>query len=584
MEAANLRLFLWPWRGSVGGEGYHRQELLGGLARKACPATPILCHLPLPPPAQADWSASPKLSALVDMTAPPGEYFDPTGGQPVSQLDHPLAGSWICPGAWPNAPRLDPRADAADLRVLPWLAMKYGGPGVMIPEVLGWSATAAAQGGLFYAGSDPDSEAILPSARLKRLRRGLQDVSYLYLLRQRGQGELAERIVGYVVRRAGQASLGDNYLDALGGGWLLEPEAWHLIRRLLAEEVATAVAPAESQSGRLLHHLKWRQYDDQAHSVVLEDVRCRLRPQENSEGLILDVEIALENRLSREADVTASLARLPAGWERLLGRGHLSPLAAGDRAVLQLSARGPALPVGAFGKLALPLNLSTDFQPPKEIPALAALLTPPKTIRPPAIDGTLEDWAGQGAAVAGGFITVEGDTGARRRLAGVQSQAMVLHDWDNLYLAIRCDQPAGSEPSARSDNVVRYHRLLPTGEDLVEVILDPGQSAKTAEGFYRLVIKPNGVVITRRGVDTDPPLGESWAWLAGAKAVVSRREGAWTVELAVPRAAFGPAGQETYWGVNFVRLIGRTGEVSSWAPARRHCYDPRDLGTLVLSD
>jgi len=583
MQAAKRRVFLWPWRGPVCQQGYRRQELLGSLARKACPGTPILCNLPLPVPAEAGWQADPALSALVDMAAPPGEFFDPAGEPSAGRLDHPLAGRWICPGSWPNAPRQDLRAEAADLRVLGWLAMKYHAAGVMIPEVLGWSKAAGSPAGLFYPGGDVESPAVWPSARLKRLRRGLQDVSYLYLLTQRGEGDLAEHFIGQVARRLGQASVGENYLDALGGGWLVEPKAWHLIARLLAEEVAAAGAPEQSRPQRLVHRLQWQQYDEQAHSVVLQEVRSRLRGQDGGEGLILEVEVALENRLGRDEDVTACFARLPEGWEGLEAQGLLAPLATGERGTIALSARGPVLPIGAFGKVVFGLNLATDFQPPREIPAVAALLRPPGTIRAPAVDGDLEDWTGLGAAVAGGFTVVDDAAGPRPRLAEIQSQARVVHDRRNLYLAIRCDLPAGAEPSARSDNVVRYRRLLPTGEDLVEIIFDPGQSAKAAEDLYRLIVKSNGVVITRRGVDTDPPLGRSWAWLAAAKAAVRQTEGAWTVELAVPRAAFGSAGRETFWGVNFVRLIGRTGQVSSWAPARRHCYDPRNLGTMILS-
>jgi len=49
MQAAKRRVFLWPWRGPVCQQGYRRQELLGSLARKACPGTPILCNLTLWP-------------------------------------------------------------------------------------------------------------------------------------------------------------------------------------------------------------------------------------------------------------------------------------------------------------------------------------------------------------------------------------------------------------------------------------------------------------------------------------------------------------------------------------------------------
>ncbi len=78
-------------------------------------------------------------------------------------------------------------------------------------------------------------------------------------------------------------------------------------------------------------------------------------------------------------------------------------------------------------------------------------------------------------------------------------------------------------------------------------------------------------------------MGSSVPWQCGGRVAVSIQPEAWTVELAIPLAAFGPDARENrVWGLNVTRLDARRGEYSSWSAARGYCYNPQSLGNLIL--
>ena len=97
-----------------------------------------------------------------------------------------------------------------------------------------------------------------------------------------------------------------------------------------------------------------------------------------------------------------------------------------------------------------------------------------------------------------------------------------------------------------------------------------------------IVDTANGVLLTERGVHTDPPLGAAVAWPVAASVAVAKQDKLWVVELAIPLSAFGPAGKESFWGVNFTRFATQGSESSSWAGSPRYFYDPKNLGTMFL--
>jgi hypothetical protein len=634
-------MFCWPWRGEINAPAYQKYAALARLARQGDHETPILCQLPVAPPAASALMPPANMASLVDIQAAPAQWATLSGAGKLAKPEMPLAGTWLCPGTVPYLPGLAVFAHPADIRAIPWFAMKYDCTGILLPEVLNWPPPGAASGygvatppapaaandalpqtsrqwhpsdgadqtRLFYPGSMVGAEGIVPSVRLKRLRRGLQDIAYLWILRQRGRAETASAVIGSMVHYGGLEAAGDNYLDPRLDGWAVDPALWELARRLLAQEIVFAVHQHDADS-RLLEaqRVLWRDFDDKTHGIRLEQVRSRVvvdpgaKPGEDAPQLVAKVWLDMFNELNHDADVTVALGDLPQGWKAGTGTAHLPAMPADTRAAVELSAAVSGIPIAANGKLTLPVTQTVDLRRRQELGAVISFVQTGRLNKPIKIDGLLDDWPMREGNTAGDFVLIGKrgrgagapgdsrtpgaspvDVHAAGGLANRGTSVFVLHDDQNLYIGFRCEEPTPGAMVANADNMIRYDQLMACGEDLVEVILDPGAAAKGPEDLYHIVIKSNGVLVAEKGVHCDPPLGQSTPWPLAASYAVHKGDKFWSVEMAIPFSAFGPAGEGRLWGVNFTRFATQGCEASSWSGAPRYFYDPRNLGTMFVN-
>ncbi|HET6427155.1 MAG TPA: hypothetical protein VFJ30_02010 [Phycisphaerae bacterium] len=591
---ADKQIFIWCYRGPVRAAAYDKDVQWGRRIRSADPQTPLLSRLPASPPALTGWTPPADFRQFADVLAPPGEWLDPDAAPPDAEPPGPLKGLWVCPGTPPYFPSLGVIAGPCGVRAIAWFAMKYRTRGVFLPEVLNWSGqdlfglVAGAETRLFYPGTAAGIEGVLPSVRLKRLRRGLQDAAYLRVLRQRGSGEIADAVIEAMARYAGLHAAGDHYLDPLLDGWVTDPAAWEMGRRILAEEIQFAVHPDEvSQRELFAQRVAWRTFNERTHDVRLDRIRSRIFANQagaaaagSQRGLRAEVALELWNEHARAVDVVVKTGGLLEGWTPVDGERNVRGMRPGERRVVVLAAAGTEVPSFVDGKLPFPVILRSQFRPEKTIAASVPFLTVGRASKAPRIDGDLVDWPIRAGNAGGRFRLIgrrgRGESGLARR----QTQAFVLHDEDHLYIALRCLEPEMSKLVARSDNLVRYQQLIACEEDLVEILLDPGVKASGPEELYHVVVKPSGVFVAERGVGTDPPLGKVRPWACDAKVAVRRSPKDWVVELAIPLSSFGLLGREEFWGVNFTRFAAQGLESSSWSGAARYFYHPRNLGTM----
>ncbi|MDY6914547.1 MAG: DUF4091 domain-containing protein [Planctomycetota bacterium] len=580
--------FLWPYRGEVSRSAYDRHVALGRIARAADSETPILCQLPTKPPAETDWQAPKGLSELVDIHAPPAQWLDPARAEKLARPEHPLVGMWLSPAMPPYSPSLGIIATPADVRAIAWFTMKYKCTGLFLPEVMHWdgdlfSTGAGAETRLFYPGDFAGREAVLPSVRLKRLRRGLQDIAYLWLLQQRQRRAVARGIIDAMTRYAGLASVGDNYLDPRLDGWVQDPAAWEMARRLLAEEVQVAVHPAELSNQELVaQRLAWKRFDETTRTVRVEQIRARVTAADKANRLRATVLLDLYNEHSRNVDVLVKIDNLPKGWRATTDEVAVSPLPAARRKVVRLEAEGLHVPIMRNAKSRMPISITVDAQRTRQMTANIPLLRAGWVDTAPRIDGVLDDWPMRAGNTAGDFRLVGKRGRGPRGLAERSTLVFILHDAKNLYFAFRCEEPNMDAIVAKPNNVIHYEQLMACGEDLVEIILDPGAEALRPEQLYHITVKSNGVLLTERGVYTDPPLGKARPWPVAASVAVKRYQKLWTVELALPLESFSQAGRAKFWGVNFTRFATQGAEASSWSEAPRIFYDPKNLGTMFV--
>ena len=596
------KMFFWIYRGQVNSAGYSSHERLGRIVREVDDKTPILSQLPPMPPQLTGWSVPKaftkltKLTKLTDIIAPAGQWFDPVESQRKTRPGDSLRGGWLSPGLPPYVPSVDIIASPADIRALPWFAMKYKCPAVFIPDVLNWSDDLSSGRtdsgvGLFYPSTINGAARILPSVRLKRLRRGLQDVAYLWVLKERQRMGVALAIINAMVRYAGLDAVGDHYLDPRLDGWIRDGATWRLARKILAKEVLAVIHPTSpSNRGHLADRIAWRRFDETARTVRLEQVRSRFtqadrrtkRTQTPSSPLVMNISLELYNEFSRALDVHVKFDSLDPGFNAIHGARRISPMLPGKRYVIELTAEANHLPVSSDGKISIPVSITTDMHRPKQFTVRAGFLRAGRTVKPPIIDGKLDDWPMRAGNTAGAF-TLLGRRGQQADpLAQRKTMVFVTIDRSNLYVAFRCNEPNISGIFTRPNNNVRYEQLMACGEDLVELIFDPGQTARKPEDLYHIVVKPNGVLVAERGVHSDPPLGAVRSWAAGASVAIGQQKDVWIVEMAIPLQAFGPGAKDPLWGINFARFATQGSEPSNWAGAVRHIYDPRNLGTMLI--
>lgn len=574
------RLFVWPRSDPAGRSAYERHVVLARLVRSAGSEIPILTELPPDPPAQTVWKKPDDFGSLADMYAPPAHLIDPNEAKRLSGQSHLLEGLWLRPGRPPYLGSCGVLGSPADVRSLAWVAMKYDCPGIFIPEVLNWSVSGGGgEDRLFYPGKDSPANAVLPSVRLKRLRRGLQDSAYLWLLRQRGREAVARIMIDTMVRYAGLAAAGDHYLDARPDGWVADGQMWVAARRLLAEEVLSAVHPERVSRRQLLaEQLSWKRLQQRTCRVRVERIRSRAEMLAGG-SIRAVIRAELYNQRAHPVEVQIRIANLPVGWKPMTDR-FSRRLAGNELAVVELSAEGDRQSAGPDAKINIPLILTTDLHQESGIPASVPFIRAGFLTNTIDIDGKLSDWPVRPGNTAGNFIVLGRRGRGGKGLARRQTAVFAVRDERNLYLAFRCDEPEMDKIRARADNIVRYEQFLAAGEDMVEVIVDPGGRAKNAADLYHLVVKSNGVVLAERGIGAEEHKVRPWP--VRLQSAVKRGEKLWVVELAIPLDSFGTDGLSPVWGINFTRFATAEAEASSWSGAVRYFYSPENLGTIHL--
>ena len=170
----------------------------------------------------------------------------------------------------------------------------------------------------------------------------------------------------------------------------------------------------------------------------------------------------------------------------------------------------------------------------------------PVVATPPVLDGKLDDPIWTDATRAWPLTLPAGATPREK------TDAWMAMSGTTLYLGMRCQDSAIGELKAG----VTEHDGPVYGDDCVEILLDTKRDRKT---YYHLVVNALG---TR--FDAGP--GRDIAWNHAWEAKTHRGADFWSVEVALPLAAFSPSPElSNVWGVNLCRSNHKAGEFSSTA-------------------
>ncbi len=185
------------------------------------------------------------------------------------------------------------------------------------------------------------------------------------------------------------------------------------------------------------------------------------------------------------------------------------------------------------------------------------------------IDGQLDEPAWQGAEAQRGFVQREPLAG---RPPTFDTEFRVLYDDDALYVGVRAHDP---QPSLIRGLLTR--RDVESSSDWVALKIDSYHDRRTAFGF---AVNPAGVqldVLHFNDVEADT----SWDAVWESAARVDQR--GWIAELKIPYSQLRFSGERAHvWGLQLIRRVQRTQEVSVWAPWPKEASQEVSLyGTLV---
>jgi len=151
-------------------------------------------------------------------------------------------------------------APAIDWRIWPWVAFRYGLTGChdwacnywtvsMWTDPLNWPRDPRARNGCglhYWPGDFVGLDGrVIDAIRNKNIRRGQQDIEYLFLLKQVGKADLAEQLARRIVRHAGFEGLarGKKVGRFLAGDWQYDPQVFLETRLEIARFLAGGRQP-----------------------------------------------------------------------------------------------------------------------------------------------------------------------------------------------------------------------------------------------------------------------------------------------------------------------------------------------------
>ena len=540
------------------------------------------------------------LSSLIDIWSTPARYQHGPTMHRLQTLGHR---TWLSPDRPPFSGSMAVEAPPIDARSLPWQAFLQGHDAILLDRVTQWPEDVFAKPiadrrmrsdtWLVYPGAMFGLDAPIPSVRLKQMQLGIQDYQRLRLLEKNGRGATARLIAGSLIKAAGTDAYGDNYQDGRFGRRVNDPAVWELARRILDDELADAMREYPNAAGASgANRADWAKFLSATRRIEAwaESARLILDDRPDQRGFLTNWEVAVRNELRTDLEGKLSFGSLPPGTTSVSDIVHVGPLPEMGLTQKRLTTKTAQLPpTDLDGHRRQQIIFDAGTSGTVTIEATLSIVQAPPVAVPITIDGRLDDWPPNDANAASDFrlLTTYGDSIRSRKPAKSQTIAYFCRRSDMLYVGIYAAAPARDTSRTVNQtpmrNFVEYQDLMPVGEDLVEIMIDPTNAATQSEDLFHIVLKSTGNPIFERGIATVPPIGKVRPWpQVPPECCVVRTKGGWTAEMAIPLATFGEeAAANHIWGINLARREPVQGEYSDWARAPRYCYDPRSLGNLV---
>jgi len=542
---------------------------------------------------------------VADVLAPPAQFnHAPT----LREARAHGRATWLVPDYPPYSGSISLIAPPTLSRSLPWQAWRDGHEAVWLrrvglapPDALDRPidlSSPTLPDFLAYPGAVCGTNEPIPSLRLKQLALGAQETALLNLLAARGRAETAHLLASSLIKATGTDACADNFEDGELARRCDDPLAWD---RAAAIALAELLAAARPDDARGAERAEWERFLAATRGVDVWDESTRITLDPSAESYHLELAIGVRNDSQVSIAGNVRLADPPPDWNLRKPSATLENLDPNHFARLTLAAGTPHIPADAFGHGRIPLIFETTHRESDivtgrvTLDATLAAISVASLQRPITIDGDLTDWPLAEHNVAGDFRPIA-DTPIRRVTRsgadahppppafaplGERTLVFLARDDANLYLALKCRGDA-PRPNAPQNTAVLYEQLTPRAEDLVEILLDPTNTAAEPADLFHLVLKSSGAFVAERGIALPRRIGPVRPWPANIRYAVKPAPDGWIAEVAIPLASLGPPpAPGRVWGINFTRLDPTRGEYSNWAWSPRYCYNPRTLGRLL---
>jgi len=595
------RHFVWvPLSDGTRAERFKAFERIGRLLKRVEPRLRLVC--PLSPMSLEPYGylndPFVDVSNLVSIWCPPSAEADRT----VLARERTVGKQvWLSPGRPPYTGSLSVIASPVDAGSLAWQIYRFGYDGACLSVVNDWGREDAigptgSERQLIWSGKPYGLCGPVPSIRLKRLLRGLQDYEYLWLLDRNRRPAIAKLLSTDLFRYGGTECFAEHFLDSRGPGWVTEPAAWSIARGVMARELQVALSEQgdRPQSGqqddvaRFAEEMEWSRLvvAIRRTQVVIEGVKARFEPQDAAGPVHLEATVSFFNATPRPFEGRLLWAGLPQGWTADDDGRPIGPIEPTRGARVVIGAKARVIQPNTDGIVPVQFVLQPSQGEPTVFTGRLCVLVAQRIGKPFVVDGRLDDWplatnvASDFLLVGAGEVPKTGRASPNR--PSQLTTVFACSDDEALYIAFNCAESDLAGRRITRSNYVEYDDLWPVGEDLVEMVLDPSGQAVGPGDLYHVVVKANGAVLAEKGIRCLDRVAPVSSWASGITAAVDDglRPGCWTVEIRIPLASLGKRGDVI--GANFARFDARRGEYSSWTACRSHIYSPITLGNMQL--
>lgn len=521
---------------------------------------------------------------------------------PIAKLPENAGTRWLRTDLPGLIPYVGAGADEREVRLWAWLAY------LRRAQLVQWASVLPRQNGpeqaaefdelaWFYPGAWFGVEGPVPTLQLKWLRRAEQDYEYLWLARQRGQGERAAMLARLISKpvEVPPAQTPDAVYGLLSGS--SEGRVWTEALDLLARTIMLG-EPGQSVDRTAERELAYKTttWSRTQEKPLLLGRTTQWTRSEKEDWVELRLGIDIYNAAEQQPlKSRLHWTMVPDAWAAKMPPVEVPQLGTYSVSRFELVNKVELGKVSAASRHPVQVTLTDGFS---GRPYTAEMMVPVgfserREGAPPKLDGSLEDWSRDDAIHDGRLVQmVSRPSVQKQELRWAEQPSAIYSTWTgtNVYLGFKVEgADAASLTATAGKSFIDYDMRRAWGEDVCEVLVQAVYADNTTGPLVHLACKPGGQLEVSRRLD--PKLNANpWQAFAGSDILYAATlvGSAWRGEIAVPWEAMSDARhagkRPAMLRFNFSQHRGNSGESSSWAGPVDYGRDEGFMGLVEVRE